>query len=119
MDLNMWSYSEAVEFFLEVVTENSNLYYKTNNLSMLTPATYINEGGRKYDKITMATGHHSRNDSRVYCFIEKATGDIYKPAGLKAPYTKGNNSVRGNIFNMTCYEKADPHGSWLYYRRGW
>ena len=54
----MWSYNEAVEFFLEVITENSNLYYKTN-FSSLTPPTYINEGGRKYDKIT--------NVRSVYC----------------------------------------------------
>ena len=107
MNRDMWSYNEAVEFFLEVVTENSNLYYKTN-LSSLTPPTYINEGGRKYDKIA--------NESSVYCFIEKATGNIYKPAGRKAPYTKGNNPVRGNVFEMTSYETADPYGSWLYYR---
>ena len=105
MDLDMWSYNEAVEFFLEVVTENSNLHYKTN-FSSLTPPIYINVGGRKYDKIT--------DESSVYCFIEKATGNIYKPAGRSAPYTKGNNPVRGNVFEMASYEKADPHGSWLY-----
>ena len=80
------------------------MYYKTN-FSSLTPPTYINEGGRKYDKIT--------NVRSVYCFIEKATGDIYKPAGRKAPYTKGNNPVRANIYNVSSYENADSHGGWL------
>ena len=104
MELN---YNEAMEFFLEMVTENSNLYYKTNFRS-LTPPTYTIKGGRKYDKVT--------NDNSVYCFVEKATGNVYKPAGWRAPYTKGNNPVRGNIFNVSSYENADPYGGWLYKR---
>jgi hypothetical protein len=101
------SYNEAMEFFLELVTENSNLHYKTH-LNILTPPTYTIKSGHKYDKVTKG--------SSVYCFVEKATGNVYKPAGWRAPYTKGNNPVRGNIFNMTSYENADPYGSWLYCR---
>ena len=101
------SYKEAMEFFLEMVTENSNLHYKTN-FSILTPPTYTIKGGRKYDKVT--------TDSSVYCFVEKETGNVYKPAGWRAPYTKGNNPVRGNIFNVSSYENADPYGGWLYKR---
>ena len=56
------------------------------------------------------------NDNSVYCFVEKETGNVYKPAGWRAPYTKGNNPVRGNIFNVSSYENADPYGGWLYCR---
>ena len=101
------SYKEAMEFFLEMVTENTNLYYKTN-LSILTPPTFINKGGRKYDKIV--------SGGSVYCFVEKDSGNVYKPASWRAPYSKGNNPVRGNIFNVTSYQNADPHGGWLYCR---
>ena len=101
------SYKEAIEFFLEMVTENSNLHYKTR-FSSLTPPTYTIKGGRKYDKVT--------TDRSVYCFVEKETGNVYKPAGWRAPYTKGNNPVRGNIFNVSSYENADPYGGWLYCR---
>ena len=101
------SYNEAMEFFLEMVTENSNFHYKTR-FSSLTPPTYTVMSGRKYDKVT--------NGSSVYCFVEKATGNVYKPAGWRAPYTKGNNPVRGNIFNVSSYENADPYGGWLYCR---
>ena len=101
------SYKEAMEFFLEMVTENSNLHYK-NRFSSLTPPTYTIKGGRKYDKVT--------TDRSVYCFVEKETGNVYKPAGWRAPYTKGNNPVRGNIYNVSSYESADPYGSWLYAR---
>ena len=101
------SYKEAMEFLLEMVTENSNLHYK-NRFSSLTPPIYTIKGGRKYDKVT--------NDNSVYCFVEKEKGNVYKPAGWRAPYTKGNNPVRGNIYNVSSYESADPYGGWLYCR---
>ena len=50
----------------------------------------------------------------IHCFVDKTTGDIYKPAGYKAPYTKGNNCVRGNIYDKSTFEKTDMHGGWLY-----
>ena len=50
----------------------------------------------------------------IHCFVDKNTGDIYKPASWKAPYTKGNNAVRGNIYDESCYEKTDLYGGWLY-----
>jgi hypothetical protein len=55
------------------------------------------------------TGGSSRS---VYCFIEKATGNVLKAAGWKAP-AKG---VRASIYNPETYAKADPYGSWLYLR---
>lgn len=50
----------------------------------------------------------------VYCFVEKATGDILKPASYKAA-VKG---ARGNIYKPSTYEGArrDPYGGWLYLR---
>ena len=52
----------------------------------------------------------------IHCFVEKTTGDIYKPAGWKAPYTKGNNAVRGNIYDTSTFQKTDLYGGWLYQR---
>lgn len=48
------------------------------------------------------------------CFVEKATGDILKPASYKAA-AKG---ARGNIYKPNTYESArtDPYGRWLYAR---
>jgi hypothetical protein len=50
----------------------------------------------------------------IHCFVEKTTGDIFKPAGYKTPYLKGNNAVRGNIYDASTFEKTDLHGGWLY-----
>ena len=52
----------------------------------------------------------------IHCFVEKTTGNIFKPAGWKSPYTKGNNAVRGNIYDSSTFEKTDMHGGWLYAR---
>jgi hypothetical protein len=50
----------------------------------------------------------------IHCFVDSTTGDIYKPQTWRAPYTKGNNAVRGNIYDASSFEKTDMHGGWLY-----
>ena len=89
------------------------------------------DGGMKYIKVKQfqKNWHTNYNDDgtktktliggdsgAIHCFVEKTTGDIYKPAGWKAPYTKGNNCVRGNIYDSSTFEKTDMHGGWLYAR---
>ena len=101
------NFDKSLENFLSVVTENTNEYYKTN-YSNLTPPVYVNLGGRKYNKIVS----ESENSESVYCFVEKSTGLIYKPAGYRAP-AKG---ARGSIYEPATFKNSDPHGSWLYYR---
>ena len=51
----------------------------------------------------------------IHCFVEKETGNVYKPAGWRAPYTKGKNAVRGNIYDLSCIpDNANMCGGWLY-----
>ena len=50
----------------------------------------------------------------IHCFVEKTTGDIFKPATWRAPFTKGKNCIRGNIYDSSTFEKTDLHGGWLY-----
>ena len=88
-------------------------------------------GGVKYIKVKSYTKNWSTdyNDDgtitktlvggergSIHCFVEKQTGNIFKPAGYKTPYTKGNNCVRGNIYDKSTFEKTDMHGGWLYAR---
>ena len=84
------------------------------------------DGGRKYIKVkyfqtnidtNYETGEKTLLEDKngsIHCFVEKTTGDIFKPAGWKAPYTKGNNAVRGNIYDKSSFKKTDMHGGWLY-----
>jgi len=70
------------------------------------------ESGRKYHKIMM-----SANGSRsIHAFVDKKTGEVYKPASIKAP-AKG---VRYNLLIITereeMLEKCDWAGGYLYLR---
>ena len=74
---------------------------------------YIQEGGRKYHKIVMEYDNGSRS---VHAFIDKKTGDVFKPASFKAP-AKG---ARYNVLNIQSreemFERADWAGGYLYIR---
>jgi hypothetical protein len=71
------------------------------------------ESGRKYHKLIMETESGSRS---VHAFVDKKTGDVYKPASFKAP-AKG---VRYNLLRIEsreqCYQRADWAGGYLYMR---
>ena len=55
-----------------------------------------------------------RDDFRI---CEKETGDVYKPATWRAPYTKGKNAVRANIYDLTTVpDNANQCGGWLYHK---
>ena len=77
------------------------------NNTMVKPETYYYQYtiGLKYYKIII------HNDG-VYCFVDKMNGDIFKPAGWKAP-AKGK---RGSILKVESYIHSDCSGSWLYRR---
>ena len=88
--------------------------------------TFGVDGGSKYIKVKSYTNRIETDyetgktklwkDTKgsIHCFVEKTTGNIFKPAGWKSPYTKGNNAVRGNIYDSSTFEKTDVHGGWLY-----
>ena len=69
------------------------------------------ESGRKYHKLIMETGAGSRS---VHAFVDKKTGDVYKPASFKAPA----KHVRFNLCIISDREwllaNADWAGSYLY-----
>lgn len=73
----------------------------------------LNSEGRKYHKIFMCI--NGRRDS-IHAFIDKKTGDVYKPASVKAP-AKG---VRYNVLSIPSreemFERCDWAGGYLYLR---
>ena len=77
------------------------------------PYKFYIESGRKYHKVIMETGDSSRS---VHAFIDKKTGDVYKPASFKAPA----KIVRYNVLVIESreemFERADWAGSYLYIR---
>ena len=77
------------------------------------PYKFYIESGRKYHKIVIATESQSRS---VHAFVDKKTGEVYKPASFKAPA----KIVRYNLLNIAsreeCFNRADWAGGYLYIR---
>ena len=78
--------------------------------------------GRKYFKITAHEydTFQDRNEYRegsVNCFVNKNTGEVYKPASYNSPHTK---HVRYNLLDedsrAECLLRADWAGGYLYLR---
>ena len=71
------------------------------------------ESGRKYHKLIMETNGGSRS---VHAFVDKKTGDVFKPASFKGPA----KIVRYNLLMIEsreqCFERADWAGGYLYVR---
>ena len=78
---------------------------------------FVIESGRKYHKIIMEVPNDNRPPSRsVHAFVDKKTGEVYKPASFKAPA----KIVRYNLLMIEsreeCFARADWAGGYLYVR---
>ena len=70
------------------------------------------ESGRKYHKIMM-----SANGSRsVHAFVDRKTGEVYKPASIKSPAKGVRYDLRLIEQREWLLEHADWSGSYLYLR---
>ena len=87
--------------------------FKRSNNNRSSDYKFYIESGRKYHKLIMETGAGSRS---VHAFVDKKTGDVYKPASFKAPA----KIVRFNLLNIAsreqCFARADWAGGYLYVR---
>ena len=120
------SFDEAMTAFCSRLEENCKPY--VDKFNHMDSVTFRQDGGMKYIKVksfqvNVDTNHETGvktlvggDKGSIHCFVEKTTGNIFKPAGYKTPYTKGNNCVRGNIYDSSTFEKTDLHGGWLYAR---
>ena len=92
----------------DALQHNYQQYGGTQNYSFS-----LESSGRKYHKIFM---HIDGVRSSIHCFIDKKTGEVYKPASLKAP-AKG---VRFNLLLISDREwvlgNCDWAGGYLYRR---
>ena len=123
------SFDEAMDAFCTRLEENCKPY--VDKFNHMDSVVFRPDGGVKYIKVKsfedkIMTNYdengveikklHKDTRGSIHCFVEKTTGDIFKPAGYKAPYLKGKNCVRGNIYDESTFQKTDMHGGWLYAR---
>ena len=74
---------------------------------------YLESSGRKYHKIFMCI--NGKRDS-IHAFIDKKTGEVYKPASIKAPAKGVRYDLRLIKDREWLLENADWSGSYLYAR---
>ena len=97
-------FNDALASFLVALQDRENRYMKAN-FPNLTPHVFtISLGGRRYIRIVKSDG----TGRSVHCFVERATGNIYKPAGWKGPTI---NHVRGNIYGEKPLAGTNVHGT--------
>ena len=66
--------------------------------------------GRKYYKI------HNGDAGGVHAFVDKKTGEVYKPADYKSPAKGVRYDLRIIEDRERCYDNADWSGGYLYLR---
>ena len=116
------SFDGAMLKFCNRLKENCQDYI--DGFNHMKSVKFGTDGGVKYIKVKsytdridtdwetgMKTIIHDERGS-IHCFVEKTTGDIYKPAGWRAPYTKGNNAVRGNIYDKSTFKNKGMQSGW-------
>lgn len=73
---------------------------------------FATTGGRKYDRVVVdIVGQRS-----VHCFVERATGLVYKAAGWAAPAKDARHDISTETGFTATVEQADWAGGYLYKR---
>ena len=81
---------------------------------------YIYETGRKYFKVVRVEDEYKSNDEHrcVEAFIDRQTGDIFKPAGWNKPAKGARYNLLDEESLQLCFKHLDPFGGHLYKNRG-
>lgn len=85
----METVEQRLEGFVATVQINIIDSYQRHYKNLAYPTISV-DAGSKFYRIVKTTNQRS-----VYCFVNKANGDILKAAGWKAPA----KHIRGNIFD--------------------
>jgi hypothetical protein len=75
--------------------------------------TFTIEEGKKYLKVIM---HTERGSGSVHCFVDKNTGEVYKPQSWKGPAKIVRFCLLNEESRKECFERADWAGGYLYLR---
>ena len=81
--------------------------------------SFFIEKGRKYYKVCLRWKQINRqfkDDISVHCFVDKLTGEVYKPAGWKKPAKHVRFDMRDETQRARLYNICDWAGGYLYMR---
>ena len=80
--------------------------------------TFKMELGRKYWKVNQVDydANGEEFSGGVHAFVDRNTGEVYKPASWRAPAKHVRYDLRIIQERMACYNRADWAGGYLYIR---
>ena len=96
------------------ITEPNSKYHteQIENLNRgISDYNFVIESGRKYYKIVMVNNQRS-----VHAFVDKRTGEVYKPAGWQGPAKHVRYDLRVIKDREYVLENCDWAGGYLYMR---
>jgi hypothetical protein len=102
------SFDDALKSFVEKVNAMVREHHQREGYTLPPPTIAIDPRGKKYTRIVECDAGGPRS---VWCFVEKATGNILKAEGWKRPA----KHARGNIYDANPLAGVDVHGP-LYLR---
>jgi hypothetical protein len=99
-------FCRSIDEFIKKETTGMEKWEAAAGRPYVLPLTYTDGG--KFVKVLLDSG----NSKAAYCFVEKATGDVYKAASFKAP---AKNHSRANIYNEDSYKSKLTKNSTIKY----
>ena len=81
--------------------------------------SFFIEKGRKYYKVCLRwkqVNRQFKDDISVHCFVDKLSGEVYKPAGWKQPAKHVRFNMSDDIDRAKLYNVCDWAGGYLYLR---
>ena len=81
--------------------------------------SFFIEKGRKYYKVCLRwkqVNRQFKDDISVHCFVDKLTGEVYKPAGWQKPAKHVRFNMSDDINRAKLYNVCDWAGGYLYLR---
>ena len=102
--------------FVDTVYERAHklgqaLQENYNQSSTLRNTVFDIKEGRKYIKINMIN-----NQESVHAFIDRKTGDVFKPASWRGPAKIARYNLLDDKSFTECITRADWAGGYLYLR---
>lgn len=105
--------NDSIRSHERYLAEESNSKYHTEQIEQLKKGisdyNFVTESGRKYYKIIMVNNQRS-----VHAFVDKRTGEVYKPAGWQGPAKHVRYDLRVIKDREYVLENCDWAGGYLY-----
>ena len=91
-------------------------WHADNGMPAEWETKYIYETGRKYLKVIRVEDEYKSNDEHrcVEAFIDRQTGDIFKPASWRKPAKGARFNLLDQISCQLLFQHIDPFGGHLY-----